>query len=794
MLYRNLLLLPITLLLCHISSSQNIENNLLKWTQINPIEKVYLHLDRESYTAGQTIWLKGYFLSEYIPSSKSTSLTVELLNQDKQLVIRNVFPAFMSESFGQIELPDELASGTYQLRAYSPLMLNQEGFYFNKKIIIIGKQPKATKAADGAVNITFFPEGGNLIATLMNNVAFKAVDENGLPVNVTLEIRNQKNELISTVLSSHEGMGVFSIVPQIQEVYHAIVSNDPALKKYELPAATTRGVTFNVRNSPKGKVYKVEQLPGDDTFKAAYMIGQMQNTVVFSQPFAGNRNIYGGTIQTGNLLSGILHITIFNKDHMPLAERLTFIDNKEYILPATFTADTVDTGERKRNLYTIDLPDTIIGNFSVSVTDADYETTVGREQNIFSYFLLSSDLKGYINNPAAYFSANGVANPTGLELVMMTNGWTRFRWEDAVNNTLPPPVYKDNEFITLRGRVNLEGRKKPFANSELIYFMTPRDTSLRKFGIPKLIKTDSSGNFEIDSMVFFGPMNILFSDIKGNKSKYIKVTLDGDSLYRNFNPPSVDIPFKDTFSVEAVTKMTDHYNQYLREQGLLLENVTVRTRVKTKQEQLEERYASGLFAGGINTRILDLTDENTGQNIFEYIQGRIAGINVRRNDEGNYQISYRDGGLGNNTVALYLDEMQTDASFIESVPVSQIAYVKLINNFVGAPGSSAALAIYMKKGAELAAATESATDIVAYKGYEILKEFYSPDYSVTRPDDSKADNRLTLLWLPAINLAHVNPKIPVLFYNNDRTKRFKIVAEGVTNDGRFMMIEKIVNP
>ena len=117
MLYRNLLLLPITLLLCHISSSQNTENNLLKWTQINPIEKVYLHLDRESYTAGQTIWLKGYFLSEYIPSSKSTSLTVELLNQDKQLVIRNVFPAFMSESFGQIELPDELASGTYQLRA-----------------------------------------------------------------------------------------------------------------------------------------------------------------------------------------------------------------------------------------------------------------------------------------------------------------------------------------------------------------------------------------------------------------------------------------------------------------------------------------------------------------------------------------------------------------------------------------------------------------------------------------------------------------------------------------------------
>lgn len=793
MIYRKLLL-PIVLLICHTLYCQTAENNLLKWAQINPIEKVYLHLDRESYTAGQTIWLKGYFLSDFIPSSKSTSLTVELLDQNGRVIVRNVFPAFMSESFGQVELPGELASGTYQLRAYSPIMLNQEGFYFSKKITIFGRQPKAGKAADRAVNITFFPEGGNLVATLMNNVAFKAVDENGLPVNLSLEIRNQKNELISTVSGSHDGMGLFSIVPQTQEVYHAVIPGDPASKKYVLPAATTRGVTINVRSSPKGKVYKVEQLPGDDTFKAAYMIGQMQNTVVFSQTFAGNKNIYGGTIQTSNLLSGILHITIFNKDHMPLAQRLTFIDNKEYILPATFTADTVDAGERKRNRFSIELPDTIIGNFSVSVTDADYETTESREQNIFSYFLLSSDLKGYINNPAAYFSANGVAKPAALELVMMTNGWTRFRWEDAVKNTLPPPVYKDNAFITLKGRVTLEGRKKPFANSELIYFMTPRDTSLRKFGIPKLIKTDSAGSFEIDSMVFFGPMNILFSDIKGNKSKYIKVTLGGDSLYRNYHPPLVDIPFKDTFSVEAITKMTDHYNDYLREQGLMLENVTVRTRVKTKEEQLEERYASGLFAGGINTRILDLTDEKTGLNIFEYIQGRIAGINVRRDAEGDYQITYRDGGLGNNTVALYLDEMQTDAAFIEAVPVSQIAYVKLINNFVGASGSGAALAIYMKKGAELSAATESATDIVPYKGYEIIKEFYSPDYSAPSPENANADNRLTLLWLPAINLSHVSPKIPVIFYNNDRTKRFKIVAEGVTNDGRFLMLEKIVNP
>ena len=116
-----------------LSLAQSPELNLLKWSQANPIEKLYLHLDRDNYTAGQTIWFKGYFLSEFIPSSKSTALNIELLNEGSKLILRKVFPVVMSEGYGQLELPEDLASGTYQLRAYSPLMANQPGFYFAKK-------------------------------------------------------------------------------------------------------------------------------------------------------------------------------------------------------------------------------------------------------------------------------------------------------------------------------------------------------------------------------------------------------------------------------------------------------------------------------------------------------------------------------------------------------------------------------------------------------------------------------------------------------------------------------------
>jgi len=81
--------------------------------------------------------------------------------------------------------------------------------------------------------------------------------------------------------------------------------------------------------------------------------------------------------------------------------------------------------------------------------------------------------------------------------------------------------------------------------------------------------------------------------------------------------------------------------------------------------------------------------------------------------------------------------------------------------------------------------------MISYKGYSVIKEFYSPDYSVEK-NNKKADNRITLYWNPAIFVDGINPDIPITFYNNDRTKQYKLVVEGMTTDGKMLMIEKII--
>ncbi|SDC16989.1 hypothetical protein [Niabella drilacis] len=795
MILKKLIILTIALGGLFTANAQTPEQTLDSWAQKNTIQKLYLHLDRETYIAGQPIWLKGYLMNDYIPSLKNSTIYVELLDNRSTVLVRKIFPAYQGVSLGQLEIPETFSTGSYQLRAYAPLMLNQPGFVYSKRILIFGAAPKNAKAKEtgNSIDLQFFPEGGNMVNSLLGNVAFKAVDDKGYPVYVSGQLKNNKGETISAITALHDGMGTFTLVPRADETYYVTLDQVPA-KQFPLPAATGKGISFNVTGTSKGKQFRIEHpagLPAE--FHAAYLIGQMGNQVLFKQPLQQGKDLIGGVIQSGGLLSGILHLTVFNKDNMPLAERLTFVNNREYILPGELVADTVNTTAHQRNHFSIHLKDTIIGNFSVAVTDADYETEPYRPLNIYSYFLLNSDLRGYVNNPAYYFRSDADSVSNALDLVMMTNGWTRFKWSEVAGNTLSPVLYKDQGYIHLAGNVGIEGTRKAFANKDLMLMMRPVDTLQGKVGPTKIIQTDSTGSFRMDSMIFYEKMRVLFSDIKGSKSKYIKVKMDADSLNRDYKIPVLKIPFADTASAQAEEKMSAAYNDYLKAEGLTLKSVTVKGRQKSDREKLEDEYTSGMFSGGINSKILDLRNEpGGGTNIFEYIQGRIAGVTVSRNQDGQYVVKYRDAGLGGSTMALYLDEMQTDAAFIESIPVNQIAFIKVMGSFIGTPGNGSALAIYMKKGADLNAVTESATDIIVYKGYSIIRQFYAPDYDLKNVDPSKPDDRLTLAWLPDIYLANISPKVPLVFYNNDRTKRFKVVVEGLTNDGRMLMIEKII--
>jgi hypothetical protein len=789
----------LSLLCCFLFQSlgaQKPEEILDNWSNKVPIEKIYLHFDRDQYIAGETAWFKAYLLSDYFPDTISTSVYVELLTDHSTVIQRKILPVFFGTAYGQLELPDTLANGNYLIRAWTTTMLNQdENFIYKKTINVYGRKIISTVQLnkESSLKMEFFPEGGNLVSGFMNTVAFKATDENGLPVTISGSIKNANGEIIETISSYHDGMGFFDLQPKMGENYYVTVNDHN--QQFIIPEAIERGIVFKIMPDPGGKYFQLIQHSDDPEFQAAFMIGQMQHHTVFRHDFLPGKNNITGIIKTSNLYSGILQITVFNKDGMPLAERLCFIDNNNYLQPAQLTLDTLNFSERGKNIFNISFKDTVVGSLSVAITDPDYSSS-SMEENIISNFLLTSDIRGYVHHPAWYFDHDDDSVRNALDLVMMTNGWRRFKWTQLLKNSLPPSNYKDAGYISLKGQIHLKDTRKAFAGKDFVVFITSAD-STRNI---QMGNTDESGYFKMDSMIFFDKSRLLFKDIRGKRSDLLEIKIAADSLTRPFYLSAIDPKFfpRSGFNDSTFSqKMAYDYNAILKADGLMLKGVVVRTKKKTPVQELEERYASGLFSG-FSERTIDLVNTTEAiyqSNIFDYLTSRVPGLNIVK-DGLDYQIYYRQNAslssMGPIVMTLYLDEIETDASFIATIPANQIAMVKVFSTFIGASGGGpgGALAVFTKKGTDYINSSSS-EDQLNYQGYSISKEFYSPDYSVTKVKGD-ADRRITLQWMPDIFVYGVDSKIPISFFNNDRTKSYKIVIQGMTSNGKLVHIEQLV--
>jgi hypothetical protein len=82
--------------------------------------------------------------------------------------------------------------------------------------------------------------------------------------------------------------------------------------------------------------------------------------------------------------------------------------------------------------------------------------------------------------------------------------------------------------------------------------------------------------------------------------------------------------------------------------------------------------------------------------------------------------------------------------------------------------------------------------MVRLLGYNVQREFYSPDYLIN-PEPESDDTRTTLYWNPNLKTSRGNRRISIPFYNSDVTHRFRIILEGFNDDGKLIHLEKIVD-
>lgn len=750
-------------------------------------ERVHIHFDKSTYGAGDTIWFKGYLLNALSPVNRSKNFYIDWTDAQGKLIERTVSPIVGGITMGQIAIPPAYKDGFIHAKAYTKWMLNfDSAFLFNKDIRVLSEKTVANKPVPVVPSIVFFPEGGNLLNNVVNKVAFKIADQYGRPVegSGSLTVNGQPTEKFKSI---HDGMGFFFVRPEVGKKYSVTWLDEKGTQHHtDLPDAIDEGIALQI-GWMQGRRSFMIQGTGKYATQSVRIVGTMFDQLVFNIVRPLENGATQGIIPVNSLPSGILRITVLDAQYHPLAERISFINNHEYQFDAGMEVTHWGLNKRARNEIEISIPDSLSANLSVSVTDGqlDFDTTSG----IISDLLLTSELKGKVNDAEFYFKDVTDSTEKLLDLVMMTNGWRKISWTDLASGKLPEIKYpRDSTYLSLSGKVLGATPVQLQQAGDLILIVNQKKNS--EWLMAPILP---DGSFAVKDFLLFDTALVYYQAPKGKGLRDVSVQFKSNPLpiVTGRVPAGLGKPANaDTSGYYRQLQLTKELQAELEMfKGKVLDEIKIEAKTKRPEELMDEKYTSGMFSGG-NSRSFDIISDPAAvasMNIFSYLQGRIPGLTI---DNGNPPtLTYRSSGAP----AIFLDEMPASTDMLSNIPVADIAYVKFISPpFMGAAGGggNGAIAVYTRKGNDIQYEPGKGLSRNSVTGYSVIRQFYSPDYEKMESD--KKDLRTTLYWNPEVMLGPGKNKIVLKFFNNDVSESFRVVIEGMTPDGKMARIVKMM--
>jgi TonB-dependent SusC/RagA subfamily outer membrane receptor len=615
-------------------------------------------------------------------------------------------------------------------------------------------------------DIQFFPESGVLLNNDLQSMAFKAIGKDGLSVNVTGKIFTDKNEEISEFSTLHKGMGKFAIQTQPNESYYALVKNANGIeKRFELPKTDAESVAIHLlfnRNKILYEVVNQTSIPN----QSLYLLIHSRGKVYVIQPL---KNLEG-QISESLLPPGIVSFSVIDSLGHTFCERLSFVRNNSFPVismesnkPSYGKRELVDLSLNVNSV--LDKP--VNGSFSISITDSRTVKLDSLADNIQSYLLLSSDIKGYIEDPAAYFVDNKTGTREKTDLLMMTQGWRRFNTADIVKAIYKQPTFYMEEGQALSGKV-LNLFNKPSKKSNIIAISPYKN-------IIKTAITDSVGRYLIDGIDFPDSTSFVLKAKKPKSITDVEIIPDEDE----FPDAEVYIP---TPSNADVAAQDDYFKQskekYYYEGGMRAINLSEVTVKAEKKPDTQTEYYTGMGDTEINSEQLSKFPSMNLMNMFYTIPGiRVSGD----------KISIR--GSLNNPMILVDNVEMTDMEEISYLTTDDIESIEVFKGasaaIFGSRGGNGVIAITLKEGIELKTTTPISLAHVIPLGYQKPAQFYVPKYEVDSVlNSAQPDLRTTIYWNPKL-VADTSGNVHVKFYTADKANDYSVVFEGLTKSGEL---------
>lgn len=763
--------------LCFAQNDQSTSRNLEEYKK-NHEFKLYMHTDRQQYFAGEDMWFKLYNLKNdsFKKSEKSEIVFVEVFNTDKIPVLQAKVQLVKGVGSSSLYLPANMPSGNYLLRAYTASVLKYRNpSLFEKEVRILNVRDglNSSRVANTSVKYDFqiFPEGGEIVEGIPTKLAFKLTNSFGNGVDFNGVILDQEGNIVKEIKSLKFGIGASNFAPMENKRYKVkIYLKDGAIVDKNLPVSLKSGYVLNVARMEgkriRVRVFGSKDLNGKST---QLMVYSKSGQIIVQEKAIINANAPQEVfIAEEKLEDGISMITLLDAQGIPVAERLVFKQPKSGV---TVKVERKNEVYQKRKKVELDLSlagldnDLPLSDFSIAVYKND---TLSYDcLNIKSYLLFSSELKGKIEGVDYYADENGPDNTEAIDNLMLTHGWRRFNREREEETTIPKPEFSYGQLI--QGKIT--NKKGEPVRGTLAYLTVPGKDN-RLF----VAKTDDKGIASFDVKNYYGAGELVLQTDDAMRAEYEL------EILTPFYKATPSFPLKEI----DYTKINDL--------NYLDNGIAVQVESSFKQAEKNNFSVPVLdtipfyFKADRKFNLDDYTRFRTMEEVLrEYISGSIL-----RKTGNNYHLYLLDANRGyhfdkqplilfNGVPAFNTDKIIAyDPLKVKSIELvyKRYYYGPLISDGI------VNFKTYDSTAPELEMDPKALS--LSYGGLQATKEFYTPVYELpAQITDRTPDFRTLLYWNPSVKTDR-NGKAVIKFYTSDRTGTFKIVMDGVAENGKLI--------
>jgi hypothetical protein len=646
------------------------------------------------------------------------------------------------------------------------------------------------RAAITAYDVQFFPESGQLTNGVRSKIAFKAINSKGLGIDVKGTITDDQGTVIANFTTAHLGMGIFALTPETGKAYTAnITFPNGSTATYKLPRVQAMGINLTISNSdPENLTVKVS---ANELFlqrkqnKSFYLVAQSGGVVYYAAQTVLQNMTYTANVPKNKFPTGIIQFTLFSSGGYALCERVVFVQHNDQ-LNLTLKTDKPSYTTRQNVKISVSAKNNtapVEGSFSVAVLDdTSVPTDENAESTILSNLLLTSDLKGYIEKPNYYFNKPDQEKLDNLDILMLTQGYRRFSYEDILADKNPPVYILPEQGIEVSGILRTN-TGLPVSKASMRLLIPDRNFSAETL-------TDMSGNFKFSNVIVPDTSKITLSARNNPNSKNLVINVNGE-LYQKLSK-NPNLP-------DEVVNIDSAMRPYLDNSRKQYQNSRVLKEVVIKATKFEKKPSHndfGTFAGlpGMADHEISGDQLKDCPLLINCLSTMAFGLTYVDN---NFYIT-RDYNAGKKVpVQIYIGSMPVDVNFLSSISGAEVASVEIflkdgvsgINRMNQTNGVLIINKKVIKKEkitlAQLQALIPKQNVVTfAIQGYSKAREFYMPKYDVTKQSSLGNDLRNTIYWNPKI-ITDKNGVASFNFFNSDARGSYRAIIEGLDAEGNL---------